>query len=281
MIPHRHRRILLERRTTSCSTNSRAAFDPAPSPSPSLVGQPSATATSTASYAVPASSTITASARNPSFPSSCFRQDFRVKVAARARSPSLRCRPRSPTTPPTNIARVTELVREAAGAGAQIILPQRAVRGPLLLPHPARGRLRARPPRRGPPDPAPLPGNSPPSSAWSSRSRSSSRPAPSTTTRSRCSTPTAATLGVYRKSHIPDGPGYQEKFFFKPGNTGFSRVRRPGFGTIGVAICRDQWFPEARARDDARRAPTSCSTRPRLAPSPRSPSSTAATPGSA
>ena len=52
------------------------------------------------------------------------------------------------------------------------------------------------------------------------------------------------TLGIYRKSHIPDGPGYQEKFFFKPGNTGFHAYATK-FGTIGVAICWDQWFPEA------------------------------------
>jgi N-carbamoylputrescine amidase len=51
-------------------------------------------------------------------------------------------------------------------------------------------------------------------------------------------------LGLYRKSHIPDGPGYQEKFFFKPGNTGF-RTFASRYGTIGVAICWDQWFPEA------------------------------------
>jgi len=51
-------------------------------------------------------------------------------------------------------------------------------------------------------------------------------------------------LGVYRKAHIPDGPGYQEKFFFKPGNTGF-RAFATRFGKIGVAICWDQWFPEA------------------------------------
>ncbi|MBL0214307.1 MAG: N-carbamoylputrescine amidase [Myxococcales bacterium] len=51
-------------------------------------------------------------------------------------------------------------------------------------------------------------------------------------------------LGLYRKSHIPDGPGYQEKFFFKPGNTGFKTFATK-FGTIGVAICWDQWFPEA------------------------------------
>jgi N-carbamoylputrescine amidase len=54
-------------------------------------------------------------------------------------------------------------------------------------------------------------------------------------------------LGVYRKSHIPDGPGYEEKYYFNPGNTGF-KVWKTRFGTIGVAICWDQWFPEcARA----------------------------------
>jgi len=54
-------------------------------------------------------------------------------------------------------------------------------------------------------------------------------------------------LGVYRKTHIPDGPGYQEKFYFSPGDTGF-KVWQTRFGTIGVGICWDQWFPEtARA----------------------------------
>lgn len=51
-------------------------------------------------------------------------------------------------------------------------------------------------------------------------------------------------LGLYRKSHIPDGPGYQEKFYFTPGDTGF-KVWRTRYGTIGVGICWDQWFPEA------------------------------------
>lgn len=56
-----------------------------------------------------------------------------------------------------------------------------------------------------------------------------------------------ALLGVYRKSHIPDGPGYQEKFFFRPGNTGFMTFATR-YATIGVGICWDQWFPEcARA----------------------------------
>jgi N-carbamoylputrescine amidase len=51
-------------------------------------------------------------------------------------------------------------------------------------------------------------------------------------------------LGVYRKSHIPDGPGYQEKYYFRPGDTGF-RVWDTSFGRLGVGICWDQWFPEA------------------------------------
>ncbi len=51
-------------------------------------------------------------------------------------------------------------------------------------------------------------------------------------------------LGVYRKSHIPDGPGYQEKFYFRPGNTGF-KVWDTQKGRVGVGICWDQWFPEA------------------------------------
>ena len=50
-------------------------------------------------------------------------------------------------------------------------------------------------------------------------------------------------MGVYRKSHIPDGPGYQEKYYFRPGNTGF-KVWNTIYGKIGVGICWDQWFPE-------------------------------------
>ena len=49
--------------------------------------------------------------------------------------------------------------------------------------------------------------------------------------------------GLYRKSHIPDGPGYQEKFYFNPGDTGF-RVFNTRYAALGCAICWDQWFPE-------------------------------------
>lgn len=51
-------------------------------------------------------------------------------------------------------------------------------------------------------------------------------------------------LGIYRKSHIPDGPGYEEKFYFNNGDTGF-KVWNTRYGRIGVGICWDQWFPEA------------------------------------
>ncbi len=51
-------------------------------------------------------------------------------------------------------------------------------------------------------------------------------------------------LGIYRKCHIPDGPGYEEKFYFNPGDKGF-KVWFTKFADIGVGICWDQWFPEA------------------------------------
>ncbi|MFC3769764.1 N-carbamoylputrescine amidase [Paenibacillus sp. GCM10012303] len=51
-------------------------------------------------------------------------------------------------------------------------------------------------------------------------------------------------LGKYRKSHIPDGPGYEEKFYFNPGDTGF-KVWNTRYAKIGVGVCWDQWYPEA------------------------------------
>jgi N-carbamoylputrescine amidase len=60
--------------------------------------------------------------------------------------------------------------------------------------------------------------------------------------------PDGEVRGVYRKSHIPDGPGYEEKFYFRPGNTGFKVWSGPDRTTLGVGVCWDQWYPEtARA----------------------------------
>jgi len=77
-------------------------------------------------------------------------------------------------------------------------------------------------------------------------------------------------MGLYRKSHVPDGPGYQEKFYFTPGDTGF-KVWATRFGTIGCGICWDQWFPEeARAMAlmgaEALLYPTAIGTEPPPAP---------------
>ena len=59
--------------------------------------------------------------------------------------------------------------------------------------------------------------------------------------------PDGAIQGIYRKTHIPDGPGYEEKFYFRPGNTGF-KVWPSKQATLGVGVCWDQWYPEtARA----------------------------------
>ena len=55
--------------------------------------------------------------------------------------------------------------------------------------------------------------------------------------------PDGEIIGIYRKSHIPDGPGYQEKYYFRPGNSGF-KVWPTKYGTVGVGICWDQWYPE-------------------------------------
>ena len=55
--------------------------------------------------------------------------------------------------------------------------------------------------------------------------------------------PDGAVIGTYRKSHIPDGPGYEEKYYFRPGNDGFKVWDLFGH-RIGVGICWDQWYPE-------------------------------------
>ena len=60
--------------------------------------------------------------------------------------------------------------------------------------------------------------------------------------------PDGALMGTYRKSHIPDGPGYEEKYYFRPGNDGFKVWDVPGEGgalvKVGVGVCWDQWYPE-------------------------------------
>ena len=143
----------------------------------------------------------------------------------------------------TNVTRITELVREAAGKGAQIILPSELFEGHYFcrMQH-EDDFARARPAENHPTlrhfaKLASELGVVIPVSFYE-------QAGPEHYNSVAVFDADGKNLGIYRKSHIPDGPGYQEKFFFKPGNTGF-RAFATRFGTIGVAICWDQWFPEA------------------------------------
>jgi N-carbamoylputrescine amidase len=142
-----------------------------------------------------------------------------------------------------NVARVTELVRGAAARGAQIILPSELFEGHYFCRGQAEDDfLRARPADDHPTIRhfqalAHELGVVIPVSFFEKAGPEHYNSIATVDADGRV-------LGVYRKSHIPDGPGYQEKFFFKPGNTGF-HTYQTRFARIGVAICWDQWFPEA------------------------------------
>jgi N-carbamoylputrescine amidase len=145
-----------------------------------------------------------------------------------------------------NIARVAELVREAAAAGAQVILPPELFQGPYFcVAQQERWFATAHPWREHPcvRALAPLAGELGvviPISIFE-------REGPHYFNSLVMADADGALLGLYRKSHIPDGPGYQEKYYFRPGDTGF-RVWDTRFGRLGAGICWDQWYPEcARA----------------------------------
>lgn len=142
-----------------------------------------------------------------------------------------------------NVARVTELVRAAAARGAQIVLPSELFEGHYFCRTEREDDFaRARP----------ISGH--PTIAHFARLAAElgvvipvsvfEQDGPHYYNSIAILDADGATLGVYRKSHIPDGPGYEEKYFFRPGRTGFAAYRTR-FATIGVAICWDQWFPEA------------------------------------
>ena len=142
-----------------------------------------------------------------------------------------------------NIARVAELVREAAGQGAQVILPPELFQGPYFCVSQEERWFRTAFPWREHPCVVALSplaaelGVAIPVSIFE-------RDGPHYYNSLVMLDADGAPLGVYRKSHIPDGPGYQEKYYFRPGDTGF-RVWPTRFGRLGVGICWDQWYPEA------------------------------------
>jgi N-carbamoylputrescine amidase len=145
-----------------------------------------------------------------------------------------------------NIKKTAELVREAAGKGAQVILPSELFQGPYFcVTQEERWFASAHPWKEHPcvlamqPLAAEL-GVVIPVSIYE-------RDGPHYYNSMVMLDAGGKALGIYRKSHIPDGPGYQEKYYFRPGDTGF-KVWDTRFGRVGVGICWDQWYPEtARA----------------------------------
>ena len=142
-----------------------------------------------------------------------------------------------------NIAATAELVREAAGRGAQVILPSELFQGPYFcVTQEERWFATAYPWREHPCVTALAPlaaelGVVIPISIFE-------RDGPHYYNSLVVADADGSLLGVYRKSHIPDGPGYQEKYYFRPGDTGF-KVWNTRHGRIGTGICWDQGKPEA------------------------------------
>ena len=142
-----------------------------------------------------------------------------------------------------NIARTSDLVRQAAASGAQVILPSELFQGPYFcVAQEERWFSTAHPWRTHPcvlamSTLAAELGVVIPTSIFE-------REGPHYFNSLVMIDATGEALGVYRKSHIPDGPGYMEKYYFRPGDTGF-RVWDTAHGRIGAGICWDQWYPEA------------------------------------
>ncbi len=142
-----------------------------------------------------------------------------------------------------NIAKTKDLIREAASRGAQVILPSELFQGPYFcVTQEERWFADAHPWRDHPCVAAMAPlakelGVVVPVSIFE-------KDGPHYYNSMVMLDADGEALGVYRKSHIPDGPGYQEKYYFRPGDTGF-RVWDTKHGRVGVGICWDQWYPEA------------------------------------
>jgi len=145
-----------------------------------------------------------------------------------------------------NIRNVSELVREAAGKGAQVVLPPELFEGPYFCRVEDEGLFATARPTNEHPSVLAMQKLAAELSIWIPTSFFEAE-GPHYYNSLAMIDPQGKVGGVYRKSHIPDGPGYEEKFYFRPGNTGFKVW--PGAGTtLGVGICWDQWYPEtARA----------------------------------
>jgi N-carbamoylputrescine amidase len=147
----------------------------------------------------------------------------------------------------TNIAAVTELVREAADKGAQVVLPPELFEGPYFCRVEDEGLFATAMPTDKHPSVLAMQKLAGELGIWIPTSFFE-RDGPHHYNSLAMVNPDGQVAGLYRKSHIPDGPGYEEKFYFRPGNTGFKVWGGPDAEKLGVGICWDQWYPEtARA----------------------------------
>ena len=141
-----------------------------------------------------------------------------------------------------NIHNVSELVREATDKGAQVVLPPELFEGPYFCRVEDEGLFATAKPTAEHPSVLAMQKLAEELRIWIPTSFFEAD-GPHYYNSLAMIGPDGKIEGVYRKSHIPDGPGYEEKFYFRPGNTGFKVW--PGAGTtLGVGICWDQWYPE-------------------------------------
>lgn len=146
-----------------------------------------------------------------------------------------------------NIANVSRLVREAAGKGAQVILPPELFEREYFCRVEDEGLFANAKPTAEHPSVVAMQTLAAELKVWIPTSFFEAD-GPHYYNSLAMVGPDGKIAGVYRKSHIPDGPGYEEKFYFRPGNTGFKVWDGPDRSTLGVGVCWDQWYPEtARA----------------------------------
>jgi N-carbamoylputrescine amidase len=147
----------------------------------------------------------------------------------------------------SNIANVSRLVREAAAKGAQVILPPELFEGEYFCRVEDEGLFANAKPTAEHPSVVAMQALAAELKVWIPTSFFEAD-GPHHYNSLAMVDPDGKIAGVYRKSHIPDGPGYEEKFYFRPGNTGFKVWDGPDRTTLGVGVCWDQWYPEtARA----------------------------------